>query len=96
MRYLFDIEKQLASRLRSTIEREERRIAELKKFYNKIEHIERKEDDRNYIGHPNNAFKILRRLHRDWPEVQKVAERNHEGIDVVSFFLVSLYIVHLD
>ncbi|XP_066930606.1 prolyl 4-hydroxylase subunit alpha-1-like [Clytia hemisphaerica] len=78
MRYLFDIEKQLASRLRTTIEREERRIAELKKFYNKIEHIEKKEDERNYIGHPNNAFKILRRLHRDWPKVQKVAERNHE------------------
>ena len=80
MAYLFDIEKQLTTHLKAAIERHEARLSRMKDFYGQVEHLERTDDEKNYIGHPNNAFKILKRLSKEWSDIKTIASSSDQGL----------------
>lgn len=76
MQFLFQTEKELASKLKEFIELEEKRLHDLKQFYSRLEYIEKLESQQDiqaYVGHPTNAFQMVRRLYNDWPNIKKLS-----------------------
>lgn len=76
MQFLFQTERELAFKLKDFIEIEEKRLKNLKQFYARLEYIEKLESDKDiqaYVGHPTNAFQLVRRLYNDWPNIKKLS-----------------------
>lgn len=75
-------ERELRFTLEEYVNSEEQRIAKLKKFLAKVNaaHNIVGEDVSRYLGHPVNSYLEIRRMYKEWPEVERLVQLdNSEG-----------------
>lgn len=71
---LVPAEQQLASSLDDYIDQEEKRLRELRRFADEVQRAldfaERSASLEDYLGHPTNAYLLVRRFTNDWLDVE--------------------------
>ena len=78
LKSLFHLESKLTKEMRTIISEKQKRLEKLKNFYEKVSHIGNVEP-KNYdkiIGHPLNAYGIIKRLLFEWKEVSNSMQFN--------------------
>ena len=76
LKSLTQIEAAYYEKLKALVTKREQQLEVLKRFHEKVKHIETV-DAREYIKHPVNAFLAIKRLRQDWQYFQKVADTDH-------------------
>ena len=84
LEYLVHIERQLTDGLRKYIESEQTRLTKINQFVRKVETahrlLEQSADVESFVGHPVNAYLLIKRFASEWGEVEKLLEEdNSEG-----------------
>lgn len=75
-------ERELRFTLEEYVNLEEQRLAKLKKFLAKVNtaHNVVEDDVSRYLGHPVNSYLEIRRMYKEWPEVERLVQLdNSEG-----------------
>ena len=75
-------ERELRFTLEEYVNLEEQRLTKLKKFLSKVNsaHDTVGEDVSRYLGHPVNSYLEIRRMYKEWPEVERLIQLdNSEG-----------------
>ena len=78
LKSLFHLESKLTKEMRTIISAKQKRLEKLKNFYENVSHIGKLEPQ-NYdkiIGHPLNAYAIIKRLLFEWKEVSNLMQVN--------------------
>ena len=84
LKSLTQIEAAYYEKLKALVTKREQQLEVLKRFHEKVKHIETV-DAREYIKHPVNAFLAIKRLRQDWQYFQKVADTDHSEGDILLF-----------
>eukprot|EP00066_Takifugu_rubripes_P020308 XP_011609574.1 PREDICTED: prolyl 4-hydroxylase subunit alpha-2 isoform X3 [Takifugu rubripes] len=71
-------EKELVQSLREYIKAEESKLAAVKSWANKLDALTRvsTSDPEGYLGHPVNAYKLMKRLNTEWTELESLVLQN--------------------
>uniref|UniRef100_A0A671XHL8 procollagen-proline 4-dioxygenase n=1 Tax=Sparus aurata TaxID=8175 RepID=A0A671XHL8_SPAAU len=71
-------EKELVQSLREYIKAEESKLAAVKSWANKLDDLTRvsTSDPEGYLGHPVNAYKLMKRLNTEWTELESLVLQN--------------------
>nr|XP_033798197.1 prolyl 4-hydroxylase subunit alpha-1-like [Geotrypetes seraphini] len=71
---LINTEKYLVTSLKDYILAEESKLEQIKKWANKLDQLTATatKDPEEYLGHPVNAFKLMKRLNTDWSELENL------------------------
>ncbi|XP_065191112.1 prolyl 4-hydroxylase subunit alpha-1-like isoform X2 [Sycon ciliatum] len=71
---LISLEQDLSAKLQAYISAEERELEKLKKLSEEVQSWTNraKDDYESHLGHPTNAFRLVRRFTSDWREVENV------------------------
>ncbi|XP_030059303.1 prolyl 4-hydroxylase subunit alpha-1 isoform X1 [Microcaecilia unicolor] len=71
---LINTEKDLVISLKDYILAEESKLEQIKKWANKLDHLTATatKDPEEYLGHPINAFKLMKRLNTEWNELENL------------------------
>ncbi|XP_075875774.1 prolyl 4-hydroxylase subunit alpha-2-like isoform X2 [Nelusetta ayraudi] len=71
-------EKELVQSLRDYISAEESKLATVKSWANKLDTLTRMTtlDPEGYLGHPVNAYKLMKRLNTEWSELESLVLQN--------------------
>nr|XP_046266887.1 prolyl 4-hydroxylase subunit alpha-2 isoform X2 [Scatophagus argus] len=75
---LIHTEKELVHSLREYIKAEESKLAAVKSWANKLDDLTRvsTSDPEGYLGHPVNAYKLMKRLNTEWSELESLVLQN--------------------
>ncbi|XP_046712343.1 prolyl 4-hydroxylase subunit alpha-1b isoform X3 [Silurus meridionalis] len=67
-------EKDLVTSLKDYIRAEEKKLAQVKQWAEKLDSltITAMEDPERFVGHPVNAFKLMKRLNTEWADVESL------------------------
>ncbi|KAM4620510.1 prolyl 4-hydroxylase subunit alpha-2-like [Polymixia lowei] len=67
-------EKELVQSLKEYIKAEESKLAAVKSWANKLDTLTRvsTSDPEGYVGHPVNAYKLMKRLNTEWSELESL------------------------
>ncbi|XP_067433427.1 prolyl 4-hydroxylase subunit alpha-1-like isoform X2 [Thunnus thynnus] len=67
-------EKDLVSSLKDYIQAEERKLEQIKKWADKLDVLSAAatQDPEGFLGHPVNAFKLMKRLNTEWGELESL------------------------
>uniref|UniRef100_A0A7N6C0B6 procollagen-proline 4-dioxygenase n=1 Tax=Anabas testudineus TaxID=64144 RepID=A0A7N6C0B6_ANATE len=71
-------EKELVQSLREYIKAEESKLAAVKSWATKLDALTRTStaDPEGYLGHPVNAYKLMKRLNTEWSELESLVLQN--------------------
>ncbi|XP_029465036.1 prolyl 4-hydroxylase subunit alpha-1 isoform X2 [Rhinatrema bivittatum] len=71
---LINTEKDLVTALKDYIIAEESKLEQIKKWANKLDQLTdtATKDPEEYLGHPINAFKLMKRLNTEWSELENL------------------------
>lgn len=71
---LINTEKDLVTSLKDYIVAEESKLEQIKKWANKLDQLTTAatKDPEEYLGHPINAFKLMKRLNTEWSELENL------------------------
>ncbi|XP_077448951.1 prolyl 4-hydroxylase subunit alpha-2 isoform X1 [Stigmatopora argus] len=71
-------EKELVHSLREYIKAEESKLAEIKSWARKLDDLTRVStaDPEGYLAHPVNAYKLMKRLHSEWSQLESLVLQN--------------------
>ncbi|KAE8591015.1 hypothetical protein XENTR_v10018280 [Xenopus tropicalis] len=71
---LLNTEKDLVTSLKDYIKAEEQKLAQIKKWADKLDHLTdtATKDPEGYLGHPVNAFKLMKRLNTEWVKLENL------------------------
>ncbi|XP_041657152.1 prolyl 4-hydroxylase subunit alpha-2 isoform X3 [Cheilinus undulatus] len=71
-------EKELVQSLREYIKAEESKLAAVKSWANKLDALTKvsTSDPEGYLGHPVNAYKLMKRLNTEWSELETLVLQN--------------------
>ncbi|XP_078407233.1 prolyl 4-hydroxylase subunit alpha-2 isoform X2 [Cetorhinus maximus] len=71
---LIYVEKDLVKSLKEYIKAEESKLTEIKSWAEKLDQLTRTStsDPEGYLGHPVNAYKLMKRLNTDWPKLENL------------------------
>ncbi|KAM6898281.1 prolyl 4-hydroxylase subunit alpha-1-like [Lycodopsis pacificus] len=75
MTELLSTERQLLSALKDYIRAEERKLQQLNRWADRLDLLSSValQDPEGYLGHPVNAFKLMKRLNTEWKELESLA-----------------------
>ncbi|KAM4704283.1 prolyl 4-hydroxylase subunit alpha-1 [Rhinophrynus dorsalis] len=71
---LLNTEKDLVTSLKDYIRAEEMKLAQIKKWADKLDQLTdtATKDPEGFLGHPVNAFKLMKRLNTEWVELENL------------------------
>uniref|UniRef100_A0A6I8QR21 Prolyl 4-hydroxylase subunit alpha-1 n=1 Tax=Xenopus tropicalis TaxID=8364 RepID=A0A6I8QR21_XENTR len=71
---LLNTEKDLVTSLKDYIKAEEQKLAQIKKWADKLDHLTdtATKDPEGFLGHPVNAFKLMKRLNTEWVKLENL------------------------
>ncbi|XP_018083047.1 prolyl 4-hydroxylase subunit alpha-1 isoform X2 [Xenopus laevis] len=71
---LLNTERDLVTSLKDYIKAEELKLAEIKKWAEKLDHltVTATKDPEGFLGHPVNAFKLMKRLNKEWVQLENL------------------------
>ncbi|XP_036975603.1 prolyl 4-hydroxylase subunit alpha-2 isoform X4 [Acanthopagrus latus] len=71
-------EKELVQSLREYIKAEESKLSAVKSWANKLDDLTKvsTSDPEGYLGHPVNAYKLMKRLNTEWTELESLVLQN--------------------
>uniref|UniRef100_A0A8C9Q7Z1 Prolyl 4-hydroxylase subunit alpha-1 n=1 Tax=Spermophilus dauricus TaxID=99837 RepID=A0A8C9Q7Z1_SPEDA len=72
--YLIHTEKDLVTSLKDYIKAEEDKLEQIKKWAEKLDQLTSTatKDPEGFVGHPVNAFKLMKRLNTEWSELENL------------------------
>uniref|UniRef100_A0AAQ5XIS4 procollagen-proline 4-dioxygenase n=1 Tax=Amphiprion ocellaris TaxID=80972 RepID=A0AAQ5XIS4_AMPOC len=78
---LLFMEKDLVSSLKDYIRAEEHKLEQIKKWADRLDVLSSAatQDPEGFLGHPVNAFKLIKRLNTEWRELERLVLRNMSG-----------------
>uniref|UniRef100_A0A672FWY3 procollagen-proline 4-dioxygenase n=2 Tax=Salarias fasciatus TaxID=181472 RepID=A0A672FWY3_SALFA len=71
---LLSTEKELVTSLKSYIQAEEDKLQQIKEWADRLDALsaEASQDPEEFLGHPVNAFKLMKRLNTEWVELESL------------------------
>lgn len=71
---LIHTEKDLVTSLKDYIKAEEDKLEQIKKWAEKLDRLTSTatKDPEGFVGHPVNAFKLMKRLNTEWSELENL------------------------
>ncbi|XP_035814038.2 prolyl 4-hydroxylase subunit alpha-1-like [Amphiprion ocellaris] len=81
MTKLLFMEKDLVSSLKDYIRAEEHKLEQIKKWADRLDVLlpDATQDPEGFLGHPVNAFKLMRRLNTEWRELESLVHRKNKS-----------------
>ncbi|XP_018080873.1 prolyl 4-hydroxylase subunit alpha-1 isoform X2 [Xenopus laevis] len=71
---LLNTERDLVASLKDYIKEEELKLAQIRKWADKLDHLTdtATKDPEGFLGHPVNAFKLMKRLNTEWVQLENL------------------------
>ncbi|KAB0382231.1 hypothetical protein FD755_004148 [Muntiacus reevesi] len=88
---LIHTEKDLVTSLKDYIKAEEDKLEQIKKWAEKLDRLTSTatKDPEGFVGHPVNAFKLMKRLNTEWSELESLVLKDmSDGVKHKSFLTV--------
>ncbi|KAL2769826.1 prolyl 4-hydroxylase subunit alpha-1 isoform 3 precursor, partial [Daubentonia madagascariensis] len=88
---LIHTEKDLVTSLKDYIKAEEDKLEQIKKWAEKLDRLTSTatKDPEGFVGHPVNAFKLMKRLNTEWSELENLVLKDmSDGVKHKSFLTV--------
>lgn len=88
---LVQLEDHLTFSLEQYLTDQEQQLKELQKFAVQVRHAVNlaRKDRPKYLGHPINAFLLIKRFVREWPEVERILSLPSAGEGRCFLFVIS-------